>query len=166
MNRRIAALAVAVGLVAALSACAPVGDGIPVDVPPDIGTGTDDPVAEGVPPECAEPFPSAMGELADADGIVPADWPDPPFGAVLCVVLVSGDASAVLHYVTPRQDVYAVLDHYEVALQEYAFAGWEFERSEEDPDRPSLAVRGPELEFSIQTDAGTATYLVAFERLS
>ena len=156
----------AAALLVTLAACAPAGP-IPVDVPPGIGAG-DDPLPLGVSPECAASFPglAGTGELADAADIVPADWPAPPMGAQLCVVLVPNDVNAILQYVSPRQDPGAVLDYYEVMLQEYAYAGWEFERGDGIGGQPILNVRGPELEFAIQTDAGTSTFVVGFERLT
>ncbi|MCO7256631.1 hypothetical protein KSI86_21060, partial [Dickeya oryzae] len=79
-----------------------------------------------------EAFPgiAGTGDLADAEGIVPPDWPDPPHGAELCVVMVTSDTTAVLQYISTAMDVEAVLDHYEVTLQSYAHAGWEFVRGE------------------------------------
>lgn len=164
-GRRLAGLLGGVALLALLAACSP--DGTPIPVEPGMGTG-DDPRPTEASAECQKAFPGAAGtgEIADADGILPPEWPDPPFGAELCVVMVPNDVNAILQYVSSRQDVYAVLDHYEVALQDLAYAGWVFERSEGIADQPILNVTGPELEFAIQTDAATGTYVVGFEVLT
>lgn len=165
-GRRAFAAAAGILLLAGLTACAP-GDAIPVDNPPGIGTG-DEPEPGGVSAECEEAFPglAGTGELADAAGIVPADWPEPAFGAELCAVIVAGDDTAILQYVSTKQDPDAVLDYYEVALQQYAYDGWEFVRGEGIGGQPILNVTGPELEFAIQTDAGSGTYLVGFEAIN
>jgi|GEM_PF-2823266 hypothetical protein len=156
----------AFALVVALAGCAPGDEPVPVDVPAGPGFGSD-PEPAGVSSECREAYPgiAGTGELSDAAGIVPDAWPDPPYGAELCVVLVA-EETAILQYVSTRQDVGAVLDHYEVTLQELRHAGWTFERSEGIGGEPLLDVTGPDLHFAIQTDAGTATYVVGFERLS
>jgi len=165
--RRIAAALGAVVVAGVLAACAPGGGPLPVDVPPGIGAG-DDPVPAGVSAACRDAFPglAGTGDLTDVAHIVPADWPSPPLGAELCVVLDGGEGTAILQYVSPKQDAYAVLDHYEVALQDYRYEGWEFLRDEGIGGQPILYVAGPELEFAIQTDAGTATYVVGFELLT
>lgn len=159
--RRAGVAAAGIALVALLAACAPTDAPLPTDIPPGAG---DDP-APGASTACEEAFPdlAGTGALADAEGIVPADWPEPALGAELCVVLVPNDVNAILQYASPRQDPGAVLDYYEVALQDYRYDGWEFVRGDGIGGQPILNVTGPELEFAIQTDAGTGTYVVGFE---
>jgi len=166
--RRVLGLGVAVVLTVALGACAPDGGSSPADVPDGPPLGVEQPAASGVSPECEEAFPelAGQGELADAAHILPEEWPAPPYGVELCAVIVESDESAALMYVSTAQDVYAVLDHYKVTLQELKFAGWAFEADESDADRPSLTVIGPDLAFGIQTDAGTGAYVAGFEVLT
>jgi len=156
--RRFGALA-ALTLTVALTACSP-GTG-PLPVEPGPGG---EPAPQGVSAECREAFPglAGSGELDDAAHLVPQPWPDPPYGAELCAVVAPDDARATLHYVSLRQDVYAVLDYYQVALQDLTYAGWQLEIDESVGDAPTLTVAGPELEFEIRTDAATGTYVVDF----
>jgi hypothetical protein len=90
---------------------------------------------------------------------VPADWPAAPAGSTLCVVMQTSDTNAILQYVTtatPDQ----VLDAWEPLLP-----GYELVRGDGIGDNPILNATGPDLEFAIQTDAGTSTYFVAFGTL-
>lgn len=115
----------------------------------------------GASPTCTEAFPSTSErpDLAEVSGIVPGDFPEPPAGSELCIVLKTNDVNAVLQYVTPDEPT-AVMDYYVDAL-----AGYDVVVSDGIGGNPILNATSPELEFAIQTDAATGTYFVAFEVL-
>ncbi len=161
ITRNIAGIAVAALL---LTGCATsVLDPGPGDLPgTDQSTDTDQPATGlGASPDCEAAFPSATErpDLAAVSTIVPADFPEPPVGSELCIVLKTNDINAVLQFVTPDEPE-AVLDYYESVL-----VGFELVRSPGIGDNPILNATSPELEFAIQTDAATGTYFAAFEVL-
>jgi hypothetical protein len=115
----------------------------------------------GASPNCESAFPSATErpDLAKVAGIVPADFPEPPTGSELCIVLKTNDVNAVLQYATPSSPD-AVIEYYQGEL-----TGYEIVVSDGIGGNPILNATSPDLEFAIQTDAATGTYFVAFEVL-
>lgn len=71
----------------------------------------------GVPPECRDAFPVAIGaaDLADVE-LIPAGWPEPPVEATLCQTSSTlDDQIAIASYATEAAPA-EVLDAYETAL--------------------------------------------------
>lgn len=157
MTRRGLAPAVALAALALAGCAAPAGPGAD---PGTDGPSVSGPAAPGAASAaCLEAYPSAGADprLEDGDPVVPADWPAPPAGAELCVVMPTSEVTVVLQYAASIPPD-AVLDHYEAELGAY-----DLERSAGVGDAPILNAQGPGLAFAIQTDPLTGGYLVAFE---
>jgi hypothetical protein len=150
MTWRTVSVLAGAGLVCALAACSPGYSDEPIPVEPGIGDGSGSAA-------CAAAFPDPLaGPDLSVTPTVPADFPAPPPGAELCVAYQTSEDTAVLQYVTTLQPD-AVLDYYEPAL-----SGYELVRGVGIGDQPILNATGQGLEFAIQTDAGTRTYVIAF----
>lgn len=146
--RRTARFAAGIVTLSALAGALGCAAGMPDEpIPPLVGP--------GVPAECVAAFPLAtkVPDLASAP-LVPDDWPDPPAGSILCVAMQTSDSSALLQYVTTATPD-EVLDQWEPLLAQY-----ELERGSGIGNQPILNAVGADLEFAIQTDAGT--YIVGF----
>ncbi|WP_460772734.1 hypothetical protein [Microbacterium sp. GXF7504] len=121
---RVAAWAVGTGLaVAALTGCTAAAEptGAPSDAPVEaIEPAAGEDILDGVPEACRDAFPLAMPGVDAADlELMPADWPAPPSGAVLCTTMDSvggGSESAGYAIDLPVEDVFA---HYEASLSGY-----------------------------------------------
>lgn len=107
--------------------------------------------APGVPKECAEPFPYAMGpaDLADVE-MLPAQWPDPPAGSTLCVTSGTvGESQENADYASDLPGD-AVLAAYEAALE----GVYDVTREEDGLGAPILTGVADGAGFQISTDPG------------
>lgn len=121
VRRSLGGLCLAVLGVTALSSCGAEADDAPVAAATGGGGIAEDQLGSGLPDECLDAFPVAVGEpdLADLGGVVPADWPEPPIDAVLCQT--SGTLDDNVHtaaYATSASED-EVLAAYEQSLARY-----------------------------------------------
>ncbi len=140
-------------LALALAACTP--NGPAVSGPASDGGPLPDGPAHASACDAAFPDNPFGTDLADA-ATVPDDWAAPE-GVVLCGVLQSSDATAVLQYATGLEPD-AVLDAWEPLLGGYAT-----ERSAGIGGWPILNAHAGDLEFAIQTDGDTGTVVIGFQ---
>jgi hypothetical protein len=148
-------------LILALAACSGgTPDALPDERPGGRPDGPVAPIGTGLDPACATAFELATKapDLADA-AVIPSDWPAAPEGSTLCVVLQTSDENAVLQYLTTATPD-EVLDAWEPLLSQY-----ELVRGDGIGGNPILNATSADLEFAIQTDAGTGTYVVGFGSL-
>ena len=121
----------------------------------DSDNGGDDPPAAvegaGVPEECTEAIPMAFGEVDLADvSLLPADWPEPPVEATLCLTTSTGDDNMeTAEYITDASEE-EVLTGYAEMLSDYAAV-----RAEDGLGDPVVTgTIGTDAYFEIQSDPG------------
>lgn len=105
----------------------------------------------GAPEECATAFPQAFTapDLAEVAAL-PADWPEPPDGATLCLTAsgFGGAATESISYVVEGDEA-TILEHYEQALAAYAV-----ERTPSPTGGEMLAGEGRGIGFQVQPGEG------------
>lgn len=111
----------------------------------------------GVPEECAEAFPTAFGpaDISDVE-LLPADFPEPPDGAVLCETGGTADGSQeYLNYASDlgEEEVFA---HYEAGLPDA-------ERGEDGIGAPILSGSADGVYWQVEAEDGGFSIVVAQE---
>lgn len=161
MRRNLALGALAAAAALAFTACGSDDDG-GADPADEISEATQD-LADaqhdsGVPEECGAAFPMAWGEPDLAEAQLPAGWPEPPPGAVLCAVS-GGDGVQTVDYATDL-DAAALLDHYEDALS--GAEGYDVTR-EEPAGLGHEVISGLAGEAGFQVDPREGGFRLAFD---
>ncbi|MCR1783858.1 hypothetical protein KVF89_15060 [Nocardioides carbamazepini] len=113
------------------------------------GTGDDDGPA-GVPDECGEAFPQALGPADVADlALLPDGFPDPPVEATLCITAETvGGSQETASYATDAT-AEEILAGYETALASYGAV-----RDQDGIGRPIVTAADGDLDIQVTPQDG------------